>query len=67
MGKTTIVSSRIDEEIAAGFEKICDNLKVKKSAVMQELLKDFIVRNYAKESHESVEMIAPKIKDLDDE
>lgn len=67
MSKTKVVSARIDEEIAMGFETICNNLKVKKSAVMQELFKDFIVRNYNKESHDSVEMIAPRIKELDDE
>lgn len=67
MSKTKIVSARIDNQIAVGFETICDNLKIKKSVVIQELFKDFIVRNYKKESHDSVEIIAPKFKELDDE
>jgi len=58
-----VLSSRIDPEIHSSFETICERLKIKKSVVIQELVKDFIVRNAEKESHENAEIVVPKIKE----
>lgn len=58
-----VLSSRIDPEIHSSFEAICDKLKIKKSVVIQELVKDFIVRNIDKADHENAEIVAPKIKE----
>ncbi len=62
-----VLSSRIDPEIHESFETVCETLKIKKSVVLQELIKDFIVRNAKKESHESVEILPPKIKESFDD
>jgi antitoxin component of RelBE/YafQ-DinJ toxin-antitoxin module len=62
-----VLSSRIDPEIHSSFEAICDKLKIKKSVVIQELVKDFIVRNIDKANHENAEIIAPKIKEAYDD
>lgn len=62
-----IVSARIDPQIADAFETVCDNLKIKKSTVMQELFKDFIVRNISKESHENAEIVPRRIKEIDED
>lgn len=67
MSKSKIVSIRIDEDIADAFAAICNKLKIKKSVVSQELFKDFIVRNIRKESHDNVEILSPKLKELDEE
>lgn len=58
-----VLSSRIDPEIHSSFETICERLKIKKSVVIQELVKDFIVRNAEKASHENAEIVLPKIKE----
>lgn len=58
-----VLSSRIDPEIHSSFETICERLKIKKSVVLQELIKDFIVRNATKESHDNVEILPPRIKE----
>lgn len=65
MSKTKVMSSRIDIEIADHFINTCEKLKIRPATVMQELLKDFVVRNINKEAHESVEILSPKIKDDD--
>lgn len=62
-----VLSSRIDPEIHSSFEAICDKLKIKKSVVIQELVKDFIVRNIDKANHENAEIVAPKIKESYDD
>ncbi len=62
-----VLSSRIDPEIHQSFETICDRLKIKKSVILQELIKDFIVRNADKESHENAEILPPRMKESYDE
>ena len=67
MKKQKIVGSfRIDNEILENFKERCTTLGVSQGYIVQELLKDFIVRNYSKKSHESAEILPIKIKDTDD-
>lgn len=62
-----VLSSRIDPEIHSSFEAICEKLKIKKAVVIQELVKDFIVRNIDKADHENAEIVAPKMKESFDD
>lgn len=52
-----IFSFRLKKMHKEKFQILCDNLGVKPSYVLQELIKDFLVRNIEKESHESAEIV----------
>lgn len=66
MSKKEVRSFRVDKDISENFKERCDTLKVSEAYVVQELMKDFIVRNITKESHEAAEIIIPKIKDIEE-
>jgi hypothetical protein len=65
MKKSKIVGSfRIDSEILENFKERCETLGVSQGYILQELMKDFIVRNINKQSHETASILPIKIKDL---
>lgn len=52
-----IYSFRLKKMHKDKLQILCDNLGVQPSYVLQELIKDFLVRNLNKHSHESAEII----------
>lgn len=55
-----VFSTRINPDITKNFKEICEKLGVKEGYVIQELLKDFIVRNLSKEAYETAEIVTPR-------
>lgn len=52
-----IYSFRLKSMHKDKFQILCKNLGVQPSYVLQELIKDFLVRNIDKESHETAEIL----------
>lgn len=52
-----IYSFRLKKMHKDKLQILCDNLGVQPSYVLQELIKDFLVRNLNKDSHESAEIL----------